>query len=57
MTKALKRGKRARATLIGWIISAGVEKDEAGNEREFGYGPYGRYSVLVVQKVDSVSRR
>jgi hypothetical protein len=57
MTKALRRGKRVRATIVGWIISAGVEKDEAGKEREFGYGPYGRYSLLVVQKVDAVSRK
>jgi len=57
MTKALRRGKRARATLVGWIVSAGVEKDEAGNEEEVGYGPYGMYSLLVIQKVDSVSHR
>ena len=57
ITKTLKRGKKARATLIGWIVAAGVEKDEAGNEQEIGYGPYGIYSLLVIQKVDSVSRR
>jgi hypothetical protein len=57
ITKSLKRGKRARATLVGWIVSAGVEKDEAGNEEEVGYGPYGMYSLLVIQKVDAVSRR
>jgi hypothetical protein len=57
ITKSLKRGKRARATLVGWIVAMGVEKDEAGNEQEVGYGPYGMYSLLVIQKVDSVSRR
>ena len=57
ITKSLKRGRRARATLVGWIVSAGVEKDEAGSEEEVGYGPYGMYSLLVIQKVDSVSRR
>lgn len=57
ITKSLKRGRKARATLVGWIVSAGVETDEAGNEEEVGYGPYGRYSLFVVQKVDSVSRR
>jgi hypothetical protein len=57
ITKSLKRGKRARATLVGWIVAAGVEKDEAGNEEEVGYGPYGMYSLLVIQKVDAVSRR
>jgi hypothetical protein len=57
VTKSLRRGKRARATVVGWIIAAGVRKDDAGNEEESGYGPYGMYSLLVIQKVDSVSRR
>jgi hypothetical protein len=57
ITKSLKRGKRARATLVGWIVAAGVEKDAVGNEEEIGYGPYGMYSLLVIQKVDAVSRR
>lgn len=57
MTKSLKRGRRARATLVGWIVAAGVEKDEAGNEEQVGYGPYGLYSLLVIRKVDAVSRR
>lgn len=57
ITKSLKRGKRARATLVGWIISEGVEEDEAGNKEEIGYGPFGMYSLLVLQKVEWVSRR
>jgi len=57
MTRSLKRGKRARATLVGWVVSAGVERDEAGNEEDVGYGPYGMYSLFVIQKVESVSRR
>jgi len=57
LTKSLKRGKRARATIVGWIVAAGVEKDEAGKEEEVGYGPYGIYSLLVINKVESVSRR
>lgn len=57
ITRSLKRGKRASATLVGWVVSAGVTRDEAGNEEEIGYGPYGMYSLFVIQKVDSVSRR
>jgi len=56
-TKSLKRGKRARATVVGWIVAAGTYKDNAGDEQEVGYGPYGLYSLLVIQKVESVSRR
>jgi hypothetical protein len=57
ITKSLKRGRRARATLVGWIVSTGVEKDETGNEQGVGYGPYGMYSLLVIHRVDSVSNR
>jgi len=57
ITKSLKRGKRVRATLIGWIVAGGVEKDDAGNEQDVGYGPYRMYSLLVIKKVDAVSRR
>lgn len=56
-TKSLKRGKRARATLVGWIVSEGIDTDEAGNEEEFGFGPYGMYSLFVIQRVESVSSR
>jgi len=57
MTKALKRGKRARATLVGWVVAAKVESDESGTTQDVGYGPYGIYSLFVVQKVEEVSRR
>jgi hypothetical protein len=57
LTKSLKRGKRARATIIGWVFAAGTYQDDAGNTQETGFGPYGRYSLLVIKKVDAVSRR
>lgn len=57
LTKSLKRGRRAQATLVGWIVSEGIDTDDAGNEEEVGYGPFGMYSLFVVQRVESVSRR
>jgi hypothetical protein len=57
LTKSLKRGKRARATIVGWIFAAATYQDEAGKTQETGFGPYGRYSLLVIKKVDAVSRR
>jgi len=57
LTKSLKRGKRARATIVGWVFAAGTYQDEAGNTQETGFGPYGMYSLLVIKKVDAVSRR
>jgi hypothetical protein len=57
LTKSLKRGKRARATIVGWVFAAGTYQDEAGNTQETGFGPYGMYGLLVIKKVDAVSRR
>lgn len=57
ITKNLKRRKRAQATLVGWIVSAGVAKSADGSEEEIGYGPYGEYSLFVIRKVESVSRK
>jgi hypothetical protein len=57
VTKSLKRGKKARVIVVGWIVGKGAYKDDAGSEEESGYGPYGMYSLLVIQKVESVSRR
>ena len=55
-TKALKRGRRARATLVGRVFATGVYIDDDGEEQEIGFGPYGMYSLFVVQKVESVSQ-
>lgn len=57
ITSALKGGKKARATLVGWGVAAKLGKDDSGNQQDVGYGPYGMYSLLVIQKVEAVSRR
>jgi hypothetical protein len=57
LTNSLKRAKRARATIVGWVFAAGTYQDDAGNTQETGFGPYGMYSLLVIKKVDAVSRR
>jgi hypothetical protein len=57
LTRKLKRGKRARATIVGWVFAAGTYQDDAGNTKETGFGPYGMYSLLVIKKIDAVSRK
>jgi hypothetical protein len=56
MTKSLKRGRKVRATLIGRVFASGTYKDEKGEEQEIGFGPYGMYSLFVIQQVETVSR-
>jgi hypothetical protein len=57
LTKSLRRGRRARATIVGRVFSTGVYKDEAGETQEIGYGPYGMYSLFVIHKVERVARK
>ena len=56
MTKSLKRGRKVRATLIGRMFASGSYKDEKGDEQDIGFGPYGLYSLFVIQQVETMSR-
>jgi hypothetical protein len=57
LTKSLRRGQKARATVVGWVFAAYGYQDDAGETQETGFGPYGIYSLLVIRKVDAVASR
>ena len=57
VTKSLRLGHKARATVVGRVFAMGTYEDETGKTQEIGYGPYGMYGLFVIQKVEKVSRR